>query len=47
LGAQFVRDETIPDGSFVAPGTKLKKIWILRNTGTSTWTPSSTAVSYN
>lgn len=35
--ARFVRDITIPDGSIVAPGTVLVKIWRIRNDGTENW----------
>ena len=44
MEARFIRDETLPDGNPVAPGTKLKKTFVLQNTGTSAWTPSTTAV---
>ncbi len=36
--AQFVSDETIPDGKIVAPGEALEKIWKIKNAGTCTWT---------
>lgn len=34
----FVADATIPDGAYVAPGSRFKKTWILKNIGTCTWT---------
>ncbi len=36
-GAQFVRDVTIEDGSFINPGDSFVKTWEIRNTGTCTW----------
>ena len=39
---QFVRDATYPDGSAVAPGVTINKTWIMRNTGSVPWTPTST-----
>lgn len=36
--ASFVADLTIPDGSYVAPGTSFTKTWRLRNNGTTVWT---------
>ena len=36
--ASFVADITIPDGSYVAPGTTFTKTWRIRNNGTTTWT---------
>lgn len=38
LRAEFVRDVTIPDGSFVTPGRSFTKTWRIRNGGTCTWT---------
>lgn len=37
--AQFVRDETIPDGTVFSPGATFVKTWRLKNVGTCTWTP--------
>ena len=37
MGAEFLRDETIPDGTHVQPGTRLTKRWILLNTGEQPW----------
>jgi hypothetical protein len=42
--AQFVADETIPDGTNVAPGTTFLKTWRLKNVGSCTWTTSYSAV---
>ena len=36
--ASFVSDVTIPDGTYVAPGTTFIKTWRIRNNGTTTWT---------
>ena len=35
--ASFVADVTIPDGSYVAPGSTFTKTWRIRNNGTTTW----------
>lgn len=35
--ASFVADITIPDGSYVAPGTSFVKTWRIRNNGSTTW----------
>jgi len=35
--ARFV-SETVPDGTVFNPGQKFEKKWVLRNTGTCTWT---------
>jgi len=35
--ALFVSDQTIPDGTNLAPGQVFKKTWRLRNIGTCTW----------
>lgn len=37
MDAELIRDETIPDGTHVQPGTKLVKRWLIKNTGTSPW----------
>ncbi len=37
--AVFVRDATIPDGyNQLTPGQEFTKTWVLKNTGTCTWT---------
>ncbi|MBQ6507884.1 MAG: hypothetical protein IJI07_00275 [Flexilinea sp.] len=36
--ASFVSDVTIPDGSYIAPGSTFTKTWRIRNNGTTTWT---------
>lgn len=38
LRAEFVRDVTIPDGSFISSGKTFTKTWRIRNVGTCTWT---------
>ena len=35
--ASFVSDVTIPDGSFVNPGSTFIKTWRIRNNGTTVW----------
>jgi hypothetical protein len=34
----FILDVTIPDGTFLAPGTTFTKIWRISNIGSCTWT---------
>jgi hypothetical protein len=34
----FIQDVTIPDGTFLAPGTPFTKIWRISNIGSCTWT---------
>ncbi|MDK1081890.1 MAG: NBR1-Ig-like domain-containing protein [Anaerolineae bacterium] len=36
----FIKDVTIPDGSFLNPGEIFTKIWRLKNIGTCVWTKS-------
>jgi hypothetical protein len=43
VGARFVADVTIFDGTELAPGTKFTKIWKMRNNGQDAW-PDSTHV---
>jgi hypothetical protein len=33
----YVADKTIPDGTTVAPGDILEKIWVVQNSGTCNW----------
>ncbi len=42
--AEFVKDITYPDGSYVAPGQTFLKTWRIRNVGTYTWTKNMTLV---
>ena len=35
--AEFVRDVTYPDGTYVMPGSSFVKTWRLRNVGTQAW----------
>ncbi|MBK8026488.1 MAG: peptidoglycan DD-metalloendopeptidase family protein [Chloroflexi bacterium] len=35
--AQYSADVSVPDGTRFAPGTAFKKIWEVRNTGTTSW----------
>ena len=37
-------DQNLPDGSQVAPGERVEKIWTVRNVGTSQWTTEIQAV---
>jgi hypothetical protein len=41
---EFVADLTVPDGTVFAPNATFVKTWRLKNVGTTTWTPSYTAV---
>lgn len=36
--AQFVKDQTVPDGTIYSPGVTFVKTWRLKNVGTCTWT---------
>ncbi|GAP22585.1 NBR1-Ig-like domain-containing protein [Leptolinea tardivitalis] len=36
--ADFVADATIPDNTYIAPGTTFTKTWTLKNSGSCTWT---------
>ncbi|KAI1292274.1 Next to BRCA1 protein [Halotydeus destructor] len=45
LSGMFVADETIPCGTKLAPGSKFKKVWRVRNTGTKAWN-SKTILKY-
>lgn len=38
LRAEFVRDVTIPDGSYIGAGKPFTKTWRIRNAGTCAWT---------
>jgi hypothetical protein len=42
--AQFIADETIPDGTVVAPSSTFVKTWRLENVGSCTWSTSFAAV---
>jgi len=44
-GAQFVKDVSIIDGTVVAPGQKLVKKWLIRNTGEKAWPKGTKLVS--
>ncbi|KAL3854811.1 hypothetical protein ACJMK2_014057 [Sinanodonta woodiana] len=41
MGAQFLGDVSIPDGTTVQPGTKLLKTWKMKNNGDGPWTEST------
>ncbi len=36
--ADFVADATIPDNTYISPGTTFTKTWTLKNSGSCTWT---------
>ena len=36
--ASFIKDVTIPDGTYLPPEEDFEKVWRLKNTGTCTWT---------
>jgi hypothetical protein len=38
--AVYSADVTIPDGTVVKPGATIVKIWLIKNTGTTTWKTS-------
>jgi len=38
--ASFVADVTAPDDTYAAPGAVFEKIWRIKNTGSTTWTPA-------
>ena len=38
--AEFVKDVTVPDDSYIASGTFFTKTWRIRNIGSTTWTTS-------
>ncbi len=38
LNAVLISDETIPSGTVLSPGEKFTKTWLIKNTGTCTWT---------
>ena len=42
LSGMFVSDETIPDLTRMAPATKFKKTWKVRNTGSKVWSARTT-----
>jgi hypothetical protein len=42
--AQFVADVTIPDGTYMEPGTAFVKTWRLKNSGSCTWSTSYSLV---
>jgi hypothetical protein len=35
--ADFVADVTVPDGTLVEPGTRIEKVWRIRNSGNCPW----------
>lgn len=45
--ADFVSDVTIPDNTYIAPGTSFTKTWALKNSGTCTWTTGYSLVFAN
>ncbi len=38
--AQFIEDITIPDHTIIERGQPFRKTWLIRNTGSCTWTPA-------
>ncbi len=42
--AEFVRDVTYPDGTYVMPGTTITKTWRIRNVGTQSWNTNTRLV---
>ncbi|HEX9332666.1 MAG TPA: NBR1-Ig-like domain-containing protein [Anaerolineales bacterium] len=45
--AVFIKDVTIPDGTWLSPGEVFTKTWRLQNRGTCTWTPDYDVVFYS
>lgn len=45
--ATFVSDVTIPDGSYVQPGSNFTKTWRIRNNGNTTWNSNYKLVYYS
>jgi len=43
--AEFVSDSTIPDGSNCVGGAVLRKVWLIKNTGTTAW-PLGTTIKW-
>lgn len=42
LSGLLIGDETIPEGTRMPPGTRFRKTWKVRNTGTKVWTGRTT-----
>ena len=42
--AEFIRDVTYPDGTYVMPGSTFTKTWRIRNVGTQAWTTDTRLV---
>ena len=38
FNAAFIRDETVPDGTHMQPGTRFTKKWLVKNIGVRKWT---------
>src|SRR5512140_2733698 len=45
--AQFVADVTIPDGTYINPGSTFVKTWRIKNVGTCAWSTSYSLVFAN
>lgn len=41
FNAEFIKDETMPDGSQCDPGVKFEKCWIVKNTGKLDWSEAN------
>uniref|UniRef100_A0ACD5USQ8 Uncharacterized protein n=1 Tax=Avena sativa TaxID=4498 RepID=A0ACD5USQ8_AVESA len=37
LDCRFIKDLTVPDGTVMAPSTSFRKIWCMRNSGSTAW----------
>ncbi|RWS28643.1 next to BRCA1 gene 1 protein-like isoform X2 [Leptotrombidium deliense] len=42
LGGTLISEETVADGSSIQPGTKFKKVWKVKNSGTKSWNSRTT-----
>lgn len=45
LDCCFIKDLTVPDGTVMAPSTPFRKIWCMRNSGSTAW-PSGTQLTW-
>lgn len=47
MRGEFIRDVTIPDGSYIAPGSAFVKTWRIRNMSPSNWAAGTQLVFYS
>ena len=41
MDAEFIRDDTVPDGTHLQPGTRFVKRWLMKNTGNQGWSAAT------